>query len=119
MDETDSSSSERAELIFGIVAAVGTPIRFVTNVLEQALEKRGYSSRVLHLSSYTKAVQLDTPWPGDGADAYTRVSSLMKRGNELRERAERGDILAIFAAAEMNTVREGPLVSPTSGRAFI
>jgi deoxycytidylate deaminase len=118
MDAT-ASGSEHAELIFGIVAAVGTPIRFVTNILEQALEKREYVPRVLHLSSYTKAVQLDTPWPGDGADAYTRISSLMKRGNELRERAERGDILAVFAAAEMNTVREAASVSATSGRAFI
>ena len=93
--------------------------RFVTNTLGAALRQRGYESTVLHLSSYTKAVQLDTPWPRENADEYTRISTLMKRGDELREKAGRGDILAAFAAAEINSRRTGevPAALPTS--AFI
>lgn len=105
-----------AEMVFGIIAAVGTPVRFVTNSLEAALGQRGYQSTILHLSSYTKAIKLDTPWPQDNADEYTRISTLMKRGNELREKAGRGDILAAFAAAEINSRRSGepPPSLPTS-----
>src|SRR5947209_1501098 len=116
---TEAADKRTAEMVFGIVAAVGTPVRFVTNTLEAALQQRGYDPSLLHLSSYTKAIQLDTPWPHEGADEYTRISSLMKRGNELREKAGRGDILAAFAAAEINSRRTGktPAALPTA--AFI
>lgn len=108
-----------AEMVFGIIAAVGTPVRFVTNTLDAALRQRGYEPAILHLSSYTKAVQLDTPWPRENADEYGRISALMKRGNELREKAGRGDILAAFVAADINSRRpdEPPVGLPTS--AFI
>jgi hypothetical protein len=112
-------SGQRAELIFGIVAAVGTPVRFVTNTLSEELRKVAYTPRVLHLSNYTKAVKLDTPWPEDGADEYTRISSLMKRGNDLREKSGRGEILANFAAANINSMRKGEPVCALAGQAFI
>jgi deoxycytidylate deaminase len=99
------SEIKTAEMVFGVVAAVGTPVRFVTNILDAALRQRGYEPILLHLSEYTKAVQLETPWPPDQADEYTRISTLMKRGNDLREKAERGDILASFAAAAINSRR--------------
>lgn len=114
---TDISGDKKTtEMVFGIVAAVGTPIRFATNTLEAALRLRGYEPAVLHLSSYTKAIQLETAWPPTDADEYTRISTLMKRGNELREKAGRGDILAAFAAAEINSRRTGepPGALPTS-----
>jgi hypothetical protein len=104
---TDIAGDKKtAEMVFGIVAAVGTPVRFVTTTLEAALRQRGYEPAVLHLSSYTKAIQLETPWPPSETDDYTRISNLMKRGNELREKAGRGDILAAFAAAAISS-REG------------
>src|ERR1700722_1953904 len=108
-----------AEMVFGVVAAVGTPVRFVTNTLDAALRQRGYETTLLHLSSYTKAVQLDTPWPPDNADEYARISSLMKRGNELRQKAGRGDILAAFAAAEVNSRRTAEPPTALSTSAFI
>ncbi len=105
----------RADLVFGIVAAVGSPVTYITNVIEAAMRKRGYAPRTLHLSRYTKALRLSTPWPPEGTDAYTRIGSLMKRGNELRANAQRGDILAMFAAAEINALRD----EPNTGKAFI
>src|ERR1700745_1973740 len=102
-----SGDKKAAEMVFGIIAAVGTPVRFVTNTLEAALRQRGYQSNVLHLTTYTKAIRLETPWPQADADEYTRISTLMKRGNELREKAGQGDILALFAAAEINSRRTG------------
>jgi len=117
---TDAAGTRKtAEMVFGIVAAVGTPVRFVTNTIEAALKQRGYQTAVLHLSSYTKAVQLDTPWPEESADEYTRISSLMKRGNELREKARRGDILAAFAAAAINAQRVGEPQTALPTSAFI
>ena len=100
-----SAEKTTAEMVFGLIAAVGTPVRFVTNALAEALRLRGYQPDVLQLSTYTKAIELDTPWPEEGADEYTRISTLMRRGNELREKAQRGDILAEFAAAHINSER--------------
>jgi deoxycytidylate deaminase len=114
-----AAEKKTAEMVFGVVAAVGTPVKFVTNTLDAALRQRGYESAVLHLSSYTKAVKLDTPWPQENADEYARISTLMKRGNELREKAGQGDILAAFAAAEINSRRSGEPPGALSTSAFI
>jgi deoxycytidylate deaminase len=115
----NAAGKKTAEMVFGIVAAVGTPVRFVTNTLETALKLRAYQTEILHLSSYTKAVRLDTPWPQDGSDEYTRISTHMKRGNELREKADRGDILASFAAAEINSKRKSEPPKALSSSAFV
>lgn len=112
-------SAPPSELVFGLVAAVGTPVTFFTNVLKEALKSRGYNAELIRLSSFTKAVRLDTPPPPEGADEYTRISTLMKHGNELREKAERGDVLALFAVARIKTKRPTVRPSDADGRALI
>jgi hypothetical protein len=43
-------SEARAELVFGIVAAIGTPLDFVVESLKDDLATKTYASELLHLS---------------------------------------------------------------------
>ncbi len=108
----------RAELVFAVVAAIGTPIDFFVRILIEELAKRGYESELIHLSSLMNAFSLSTPPPPRDSTPYVRLRTLIARGDELRK-AYDPDALAVVAASHINQKR--PATGPKSfpGKAFI
>lgn len=88
------------EIVFGIVAPLGTPIDVVEGVLRSRLEKHGYEPRPIRLSEFL----------GEDLDSALRPASrqdaLMEKGNALR--GERGaDYLALMAISAIYEARRG------------
>ncbi len=107
-----------AEMIFAIVAAIGTPLDFVAQSLEEELATRSYASDRIHLSRLMDAFELPTPPPALDAPSYDRLLTLIRRGDELRGKYG-PDALALLTASHINSKR--PLKAPRSfpGKAFI
>ncbi len=110
---------EKPELIFGWVAPVGTPLSHLSEALVEELQTFGYTAETIRLSSFLSDFDLPTPEPPPGASEFERLDTLMTRGDELRERADSGEILALLAAGEIRAKRphEEPRALP--GHAFI
>lgn len=114
---------EKPELMVGLVAPVGTPLKYVERTLTEDLHQRGYTVEVLHLSDSLAGLDLDVPPVSEDAEEFERVSTLMDRGNALRREAGGGEALALLAAAEVNELRGEPGKDGEpphlSGRAFL
>jgi deoxycytidylate deaminase len=109
-------SVQKPELFFGLVGAVGAPLKLVSQHLTTELENRGYHCHEIKLSQFLLEIKLDAPYP-DGKSEYERRNCLMDRGNELRMRANSGEILALLAASKINGMREND--EPLFGSSFI
>ncbi len=99
----------QAELVFGIVCAVGTDYRPVQNFLEDQIQLCGYRPNVIRISDFlpemaeTLDLTLDFPTTGE----YARINKRMDAGNAIRRATERSDILALAAAAKIHSTRNG------------
>jgi hypothetical protein len=102
LDPSKLDGIEKPELVFGVVAAVGTPIDPVCLILEEALTARGYKPERLHLSSFMNGLSLEKPMPPLEATVFDRINMQMDRGNELRQKTGRPESLALLAAAHIN-----------------
>lgn len=92
--------SRGAELVFGLVCAVGTNYHRVKDVLADALKQFDYEPIVLRLSDYLAMLA-----EVSAADDFERVSQLMDAGNGVRERTGRDDIVALAALSKLNASR--------------
>lgn len=90
------AQGNRASLVFGIVAATGTPINRFLDTMGAMLNKFGYEPVVLQLSGL---LQHHVMLPGDlaGHDEGDRVERLMNAGDELRQRMSSNDAMARLA----------------------
>src|SRR5690606_1180970 len=113
---------KQPELVIGLVAAVGTPLEYVSRVVGKLLEERCYKTEVIRFSELLSSVTLTTPIPSSES-RYERLMSLMDRGNELRRIAGGGEVLALMAAAQINDRRPqtsaGQVPPHLEGRAFL
>ncbi|HXR36800.1 MAG TPA: hypothetical protein VN754_12660, partial [Candidatus Binataceae bacterium] len=107
----------QAELIFGIVGAIGTPIQFFINILEEELRRREYEPETIRLSKLMDAVALSTPAPQNVSE-YERLIALIQRGDELRQRGG-DDVLAKLALSQINAKRPAQPPSTLDSKAFI
>jgi len=118
-DTSEFEGIEKPELFFGIAAALGAPLHSFQAVIESAVRGRGYDVEVVHLSNFLNAFKLPTPPPPTGADEYTRVRTLMDRGNELRKQSGGSEALAGLFAAHVNAQRPTKKPRTLSGKAFV
>jgi deoxycytidylate deaminase len=92
-----------AELVIGIVCAVGTDYGAVQAWMEGVLAGYGYKSRVIKISGLfrklTNATLVDSP-------EVDRINSHMDAGNLVYRESGRKDIWALAAIAEINAARE-------------
>lgn len=99
---------EDSELVLGLVAPVGTNFNKFQNLLGRCLEKFRYAMSPVRLSELTRKFRVeprtDEPSRTEGAK---RLHEMMHAGNYLRHAAERGEFLALAAAAEIRGRREG------------
>ncbi len=102
-----------SELVFGIIGAVGTEIGKVKDILKDRLDRLGYAVTLISISQdVIPTIEIPTnPAP---KDEYGRLWGLMDAGNEARSRSRDNSILALGAAAFINSKRskEGDGQSP-------
>jgi len=91
------------ELVIGLVAPIGTPIKYFTAVLKTELEKRDYDPVDVKLNRYAEI--LAEGGKVTSGDSYERYDRLMTLGNDMRKLTSRNDILALFAAMEISGER--------------
>jgi deoxycytidylate deaminase len=94
-----------AELVFGVAAAVGTDTDAFQKALKDHLDKFGYSLNPIRLSALLE--RLDHGLRLRATPEYDRIRTRMDAGNEMRKRAKRGDLLALYAVSEINQMRPG------------
>ena len=100
------------ELVFGLVAAVGTDLKFIEDALCDRLKYFDYFDPVrIHLSEFLKNFKI----PQDGQPVKLvdrpedkRITSRMDAGNILRERTGYGDVLALLATQKIQQLRKPP-----------
>lgn len=95
------------ELVIGIVSAVGTEYKRVTEPLIDRLKGFGYSVQEIRVSACLPSFS--------GADEYERIKHYMQAGDALRESSENNAILAAGVAKNISSSRN----ASSSKRAFI
>lgn len=93
-------SDEKPEIFFGVASAVGTPLDFAAAKIKELVATRSYDLEEVRMSRLPDAFAgLKTPPPPSSASAYERISAQMSRGNEVREQAGDGSVLAGLGVA--------------------
>lgn len=93
-----------SELILGLIGAVGTELKKVRDILEERLQNIGYT--VVHIRITQDIIpNIVEPEPWDKNDEYARLVSLMNAGDQSRKQSEDNSILALGAAAFINSQR--------------
>ncbi|WP_026028937.1 anti-phage dCTP deaminase [Vibrio ordalii] len=95
------------ELVIGIVSAVGTEYRHVTDTLSNRLQGFGYDVKEIRVSACLPRFS--------GTDEYQRIKHYMQAGDTLRENSENNAILAAGVAKNISSSRS----ASSSKRAFI
>lgn len=105
-----------AELVIGLVGAVGTGLWKVVADLKGCLQHYVYEVEELHVSDAVIPAVVEIP-DHDRKDEYSRITHLMDAGNKAREETEDNSVLALGAASVISGNRstnenEQPLCRP-------
>ncbi|HWO24834.1 MAG TPA: anti-phage dCTP deaminase [Kofleriaceae bacterium] len=93
-----------SELVFGLVAPVGADLDVLEADLSNQLRQYGYTPISIRLSKLLKGVrELDVELKD--APEFDRLMSHMDGGNRLRAQAGSGEVLALWAMAEIKNQR--------------
>jgi deoxycytidylate deaminase len=93
-----------SELIFGLIGAVGTELAKVQSILEDWLTKAGYSVIPIRITQDVIPTIVKNV-PPSGCTEFDRINGLMDAGNAARAESEDNSILALGAAAFINSKR--------------
>lgn len=106
LTRSDPLPYHHSELVFGLVAPVGTDLRAVVHRLEKKVKPFNYGINPLRLSGLLQfldprsfGVKLKT------SPEFERISTHMDAGNALREATGRNDLLALHAMHEIQRSR--------------
>lgn len=106
IDPDDLLGIEQPELVFGLVAPIGTPLEHFSTILQSRLEDRGYEVHLVRVTDLMESFDLNTPPPDDDASEFKRVWTQMDRGDEVC--GEVGlEAMALLVAAAINDMH-GP-----------
>lgn len=95
-------STDPSELVMGIVGPIGCNRKLVIDVMTNLAKHYSYKVVVVGISDLIrKHAQVNAP----DDDQYTRVSNLIKAGNELRKRTNDNALLAKLAAISISEKR--------------
>lgn len=110
---TELVTHPEPELVLGIVCPVGVNQDAFEKQMLEGLARFRYQANVLRVSRLVE--ELNTEFLGlklDLSKPGKRIDSLMTAGNKLRAAAKRGDILALYAIAEINRNRKHTEAEP-------
>lgn len=97
---------QKPELVIGLVAPIGTPLDGFIAALNRELESRGYETHVHRLTTLLERDAAPHAQEGlTGSETFKRYMRLMTQGDQLRERTESPDILALYAALAIGELR--------------
>jgi len=109
------------ELVFAVAGAVGTDLALVCSVLAEHLSAVGYTdAKTIRLSELLRLFPVNKDIPRSPADDRTR--SLMDAGDQLREKLDRGDAMALLGVAAIREERKkitGSLKTPAPRQAYL
>jgi deoxycytidylate deaminase len=97
---------EDAELVFGLVAPVGTDFSAFENVLTRKLGRYHYDVDSVRMSRLMARFE-PTSVSGSGSAEFVRLTQRMHEGSYLRLRSLKGEFLALAAASEILARRKG------------
>jgi deoxycytidylate deaminase len=92
------------ELIVGLVGAVGTDLPRVCKEIGLQLDRFGYKTTEVGLSALLHELEWDAALIDEPADEH--IATHMDAGDQLRERWERADALALLAISKVIGLRE-------------
>ncbi|HYO53918.1 anti-phage dCTP deaminase [Archangium sp.] len=96
-----------AELVLGIVAAVGTDLDTFVAILEDHLHKFRYKPRTIRTSQFLARLQPERFGVRiDSSTENNRLWTYMDAGRKVREATGRGDLLALHAILEIFRTRQ-------------
>ncbi len=90
-----------SEIIVGLVAPVGTEKSIILDQLKDSLKSFGYSTINIKISDFIQAVKDKHQLNLSDSPESRRINSYMDGGNTVREKMNRGDALALWAANEI------------------
>src|SRR5262245_55931314 len=93
-----------AAVVLGLVAAVGSDLDAVQELLERLLAEFSYRASVIRITDLLRRGTVGgrkVPTKPEG----TRLAAFMDLGNTIRNQAKSGDALALYAAAEIKRLR--------------
>ena len=88
----------------GIVAPVGADLENFYEVLRRRISQFKYKANSIRLSNFLRNIDLDVELK-DSPEA-ARINTYMTAGNRARELEKQGDILALYAAHDINSARK-------------
>lgn len=103
---------DEAELVFGLVAPVGTNFSLIQHRLKRCLEQYGYCLNVVRLSGLTENFEVERDSAITGSKEFVRIHHAMDAGNYLRSSSLRGEFLALAAAKTIFEKRADPPKDP-------
>jgi deoxycytidylate deaminase len=92
-----------AELVIGIVCAVGTNYDLIRDCLTKILIQYGYTTRVVRISALIPKL---TEYPLESSPEIARIASYMSAGNQVCRESGRKDILSLASIADINKARD-------------
>lgn len=104
MSEMTFLDRNDSELVVGLVAPVGSEKSIVIEELKDSFRAFGYDVLIVKLSSFLGEIELETKLAEE--PEFERIKSYMDAGNEVREKMESTDALALFAVAEIARTRQ-------------
>ncbi|MFO7568118.1 MAG: anti-phage dCTP deaminase [Enhygromyxa sp.] len=105
-----------SELVFGLVAPVGADLTWLEEKLATLLQLYGYSPQHIRLSGLLKKLP-DIANDLRETPEVDRINTYMDGGNKLRNRAQTGEVLALWAISEIYQKRQAVCAS-NPDRAF-
>ena len=97
-----SNTSTDSEIIIGLVGAVGTDLKKVSEIIRERLIQYDYQSKEIRVS---KQIIKELSNIEEGSNAYEVIDSYMTAGNQLRKKTGDYSILALASAAKINQLR--------------
>lgn len=99
----NQSTDAPTELVMGIIGPIGCNRELVIESITNLAKHFSYRVELIKVSDLILSLK---PLKLDPEDQYTRVSSLMDAGNELRRESNENSILAKIAAVEISEKRK-------------
>lgn len=108
-DPIETFDYGNAEIVIGVVSAVGADYGPIRASLTEILLRYGYKSNIVRISD---AIPRFTDYPLRNAPEIDRIKSRMDAGNLVCRESGRNDIWALAAIAQINSSREQEQVCP-------
>ena len=116
MSDNDLLATGLQDIVIGLVAPIGTDLDPVCRALANSLERLGYSSHQVRLSSHLDEVREPFRLDLNYANEQQRYEKYMTAGNDFRTAMGRGDALSMVA---VGAIREFRKKSESKKHAFI